>query len=723
MLYSPNRAKIRLLRLEKARAENPVVFIIGQKGIGKTNLVEGVFGCPTSPDGGFRAFGREILPSYSPVKRCLLEALCRLVNGLPFKRRLSLYDYFRTLGIRLRGERGRVFRGKVQQAGIVRLLGGLSSAHLAEIYAAVGENIPLTIVVNEPILQDSDVAFLSWMLVELGAVGISCFVSTRPHAANIEIIQRLIGLGAGCVALPLAPPIAEGTLGTEPVLDLSLGGPAREFQATGLLDAVRADDAYLEMMNVIDGLLSSDDDPLRLFSLGMFDLPIGMRKSIRKTFGQRDEACCQNLALSSGGRYFLVDSLACYLELSRYGSRFSAHAQTMMLRVARSHVPSSCPALFPEEIYGVLTSARRGSSSFSSRDWYPNVFSRLANSAWCLVRAEAGRMGTMDELICAVDDLDVKSAECCGDTLAGLLEVYEVTCVCGALDIGLEQARAALSAAGFSASIDLLIEHLEPYVSKCMEEAYRWCDMTLVHEIVELELAAAALGKIVAISIPYQMLDDGKNGFHEMVLEEFMKREIDTALVADDGPTVFLSYSHNDNEMADRVDVELEFHGYHVVRDTRDLKPWDSLLEFMKRARTEDCAVLLITDAYLHSESCLYELMQLMKDDDYVDRTFPIVMDNGLEPRASLFNLEYHVKIVRYWQEEEERCSKAIAGIRPENMVGVAERYRRIKYIAGSIDRFMGEFMSSRVLGTLEKGSANIDSLVDEIDVQMRDRS
>lgn len=111
---------------------------------------------------------------------------------------------------------------------------------------------------------------------------------------------------------------------------------------------------------------------------------------------------------------------------------------------------------------------------------------------------------------------------------------------------------------------------------------------------------------------------------------------------------IFLSYSHNNKETADRVDNFFISKGIQLTRDERGAPAYSNLEEFMDTIRDHDYVILLISDAYLKSVNCMYEVIQFIQERNYIDRTFPIIIDN----EATIFDSSKHIKYIHYWQEK-----------------------------------------------------------------------
>ena len=79
---------------------------------------------------------------------------------------------------------------------------------------------------------------------------------------------------------------------------------------------------------------------------------------------------------------------------------------------------------------------------------------------------------------------------------------------------------------------------------------------------------------------------------------------------------IFISYSWKDKKIVDEVDKDFMALGITLVRDIRDTEFKDSLRQFMKRIRTFDFAIVIVSDSFLKSKNCLIEILEFIKDDN-----------------------------------------------------------------------------------------------------------
>ena len=149
-------------------------------------------------------------------------------------------------------------------------------------------------------------------------------------------------------------------------------------------------------------------------------------------------------------------------------------------------------------------------------------------------------------------------------------------------------------------------------------------------------------------------------------------------------PTVFLSYNWGSDKTADEVEKRLKPIA-NVLRDKSSIRPWGSISEFMKKISKTDLVVVIISDAYLRSVACLYEIMQLLKDDKWIAHSMFLVEDSAKRLYKSVGQLDY----VNYWASERDSLENALQGINPALVTAQAEELKKIQLIQLNLNDFM----------------------------------
>lgn len=167
--------------------------------------------------------------------------------------------------------------------------------------------------------------------------------------------------------------------------------------------------------------------------------------------------------------------------------------------------------------------------------------------------------------------------------------------------------------------------------------------------------------------------------------------------------TVFLSYCSADSELADIIDDFLrDIANITVSRYTRNVKYKKSFKEFMDSLTKHDFVVMLISDKYLKSRACMYEVNELLSDRDYQKKIiFIIISENDKcyyktteanNVSASIYSFEGRLSYIKFWEEEYERLYNEAEKINSTSAkIEASQELRQIRKI---IDHDIGPFLT-----------------------------
>jgi hypothetical protein len=148
--------------------------------------------------------------------------------------------------------------------------------------------------------------------------------------------------------------------------------------------------------------------------------------------------------------------------------------------------------------------------------------------------------------------------------------------------------------------------------------------------------------------------------------------------------TVFLSYSHKNKDVADFIEHSFWMSGVKIFRDERDVRYTESIKDFMRRIRRTDYALLIISDDYLKSAYCMYEVLEVVKDDNFRDRILPLVHEvtRIFTPAGRLF-------YTQYWEKEVGRLSSRLKPIDPVNVTSEYVELHRMQEVLRNVAQFL----------------------------------
>jgi formylglycine-generating enzyme required for sulfatase activity len=142
---------------------------------------------------------------------------------------------------------------------------------------------------------------------------------------------------------------------------------------------------------------------------------------------------------------------------------------------------------------------------------------------------------------------------------------------------------------------------------------------------------------------------------------------------------VFISYAWGgeSEEIVNQIDQALQQRGLKIIRDKRDLGYKGSISSFMERIGQGNCVIVVISDKYLRSPNCMFELVEIAEGKQFHDRIFPIVLSN-----AEIYDPVKRLQYVKHWEDKLAELDQAMRGVGQANLQGIREdidQYSRIR--------------------------------------------
>nr|WP_249176121.1 TIR domain-containing protein [Bacillus paralicheniformis] len=165
---------------------------------------------------------------------------------------------------------------------------------------------------------------------------------------------------------------------------------------------------------------------------------------------------------------------------------------------------------------------------------------------------------------------------------------------------------------------------------------------------------------------------------------------------------VFLSYCQKDSCIADIVEekIKKKILDLEISRDIRDVEYKKSFSEFMHSIGDHDFVITIISDQYLKSRNCMYEMVETMRDRNFIDKLFYIVIfeddvkfyndATNTQIAADIYTLGGQAKYLKYWQSVEEELRELISELGdPLLLSNYTEELKIITKIKMEIQEFM----------------------------------
>jgi hypothetical protein len=152
-----------------------------------------------------------------------------------------------------------------------------------------------------------------------------------------------------------------------------------------------------------------------------------------------------------------------------------------------------------------------------------------------------------------------------------------------------------------------------------------------------------------------------------------MQKRVDT-------PSIYISYAWNakSEEIVDAIQSEFQKRGVRIVRDKKDLAYKGKIRDFMDQIGQGNYVILVISNKYLRSENCMYELLQIFKNQNFYERIFPVVLDEVKIARST-----DRIELMKFWENEVAGLDKKVRELKElSNIQGVSDDinlYREIR--------------------------------------------
>ena len=92
----------------------------------------------------------------------------------------------------------------------------------------------------------------------------------------------------------------------------------------------------------------------------------------------------------------------------------------------------------------------------------------------------------------------------------------------------------------------------------------------------------------------------------------------------------------------------------------------------------------------------MYEVVQLMKDDIWSEKTMCIVMDDA----KMIYNPINHSDYISFWEQEENNIKNKITTVSPLSIIGLVGALKKVNAILSNIDTFLIEVADRNISNT-----------------------
>lgn len=184
---------------------------------------------------------------------------------------------------------------------------------------------------------------------------------------------------------------------------------------------------------------------------------------------------------------------------------------------------------------------------------------------------------------------------------------------------------------------------------------------------------------------------------------------------------VFISYAWGGESevVANEIESELSSQGIRLVRDKSDLGFKGLIREFMEKIGQGNLVVLIISDKYLKSKNCMFELLEVEKKGEFYSRVFPVIL-----PDADIYDALGIIKYLKYWDQKIKELNAQVKEL--DNLADtrkVQEDINLYTDIRGAIDSLAAKLSNMNTLSLEIIRTSNYKPLTEALQIENTDRA
>lgn len=183
-----------------------------------------------------------------------------------------------------------------------------------------------------------------------------------------------------------------------------------------------------------------------------------------------------------------------------------------------------------------------------------------------------------------------------------------------------------------------------------------------------------------------------------------------------DNHQVYISYAWGgeSERIVNELDADLQARGILVIRDKRDLGFKGMIRDFMQQIGRGHAVIVVISDKYLKSPNCMFELVEIAKNKDIYDRVFPIVLGD-----ADIYNPVNRIKYIKHWEEKLKELDEAMRSVSAANLQGMREELDSYDEIRDNVSNLTFLLKDMNTLTPEMHESTNFASLITTLEKRL----
>ncbi|MGF1516043.1 MAG: toll/interleukin-1 receptor domain-containing protein, partial [Elainellaceae cyanobacterium] len=183
---------------------------------------------------------------------------------------------------------------------------------------------------------------------------------------------------------------------------------------------------------------------------------------------------------------------------------------------------------------------------------------------------------------------------------------------------------------------------------------------------------------------------------------------------------IFISYAWEGGEaIANKVEAICQQRNIPLRRDSSAIDYKGPIRDFMQRLGRGKAVILVVSDAYLKSESCMFELLEISKNsagnEDFRDRIFTIVLPDA----RGIYKPRPRLQYIKHWEAEINALNEDLKDVDPANLQGFREEIDLYSEIRGAIAGLISTLKDMNTFNIDAHQDSDFEALIAAIEKQL----
>ncbi|MDJ0599376.1 MAG: toll/interleukin-1 receptor domain-containing protein [Crocosphaera sp.] len=181
---------------------------------------------------------------------------------------------------------------------------------------------------------------------------------------------------------------------------------------------------------------------------------------------------------------------------------------------------------------------------------------------------------------------------------------------------------------------------------------------------------------------------------------------------------IFVSYAweRQSQEIVEQLSIAFKTKGINLIKDKQNLAYKESITDFMKCISKSNIIIVVISDQYLKSENCMFELIEIDKNGDFIARIFPLVLDD-----ANIYNAVGRLGYIHYWEAKINNLENMMKKGGLDNLQGITDDLNLYKEIRQKIAKITDTLKTINNLTTNRHQQSNFEEVIEAVETRLNE--